>query len=195
MVKKKKAQLKTSVRCDSKGCHIYKYITGKKKRTASKKRSAWTGKQMPVPFNLYEQLKNLTSKEYTKLFEEIPKEVSQQAANWFPNQEKGWDNQKDAARHALWAATLADRYGKLPAKAMTTAWEVPGLLMGDPGSAMDLYNNASGIEMSDQFANWRELMDAIRTEAELAESKRVDPFTTGQGLITVPRGKYNSSMY
>ena len=150
-----------------------------------------------TPFELYAKFANMASAEKQNLMQDIPKAASQQAANWFPDQTKGWDNQKDAARHALWSANLATQYGKLPARAMTTAWELPGILMGDPSTKMDLYNNATGIEMSDQFANWQELMNAIQTEAELAEAKQVGLFDTGPGLITIPESKYGykGSMY
>lgn len=150
-----------------------------------------------TPFELYAKMAEAFNAERQNLMEDIPTAASQQAADWFPNASTGIDNQKDAARHALWSATLAAQYGKLPARVMTTAHEFPGILFGDPASNMDLYNNATGIEMSDQFANWKELLDAIRTEAELANPKQVGLFDTGPGLVTLPKDKfgYKGGMY
>lgn len=131
--------------------------------------------------------------EYDYVMEDMPRAASQTAANWFPHQKKGYDNQKDAARHALWSAQLAARYGQLPAQMMTTAWEVPGLFPASGSTLMDLHNNAVGRQVVEESEDWDEVLRKIQRMAVTARPEMpVGLFDQGpEGrLITIDPGLY-----
>lgn len=144
---------------------------------------------MPLPAKGLFDFWNAAKVEKKYLLEDLPEAASKQAKAWFPGQ-KGWDSQQDAARHALWNAAMTAEYGRVPAGIMATAWEIPGILSGDPGSNMDLYNNATGRRIASEMANWDDILNAIRAEAELAERKDVGMFDTGPGLVIPESYKY-----
>ncbi len=133
-------------------------------------------------FDLWEGAKG----HFTNLTDTIPSASSVQADVWFRDQ-KGSGTQQDAARHALWNAAMTAQYGAPIAEAISTAYELPGLIgLSGGGAEMDLYNNATGRRIASQMDNWKDVLNAIRTEAELAEKKKAGLFETGPGLIYYP---------
>lgn len=93
----------------------------------------------------------------------------------------GNDGHRDALRHSLWNAMMAQTFGNSFAESFGTAHEgVPGNLAMPARLSMDLYNNEQGrrVTRANPRATRRQLRDLLRTEIEQGNLVVVD--RTGQ---------------
>lgn len=130
----------------------------------------------------------------TPMFFSVPTYAETVAYEMYPGQ-SGQDDQQDAVRHMLAAATLARKYGPDWAERLGRWHEYKTSPLAALKSALglgqmprdyeqDIHNNALGIEMAKRAGSQKELEDLIQAAAQRASKKQ----TTGLPWINKAQG-------
>ena len=102
--------------------------------------------------------------------------ASNNAESVYPEKEQA-NKERDAYRHILWQAMLANKYGETAANALGNMHENPyipvvgGMGQPDDQRQMDLYNNKIGVEIGLKAKSMQEMMDEAKKVVEENRAK------------------------